>query len=100
VTERVTYKQDWPNYNKAQTQEKRLFLSILADLCRGIEEPTGPRPGRPNLRRADVTFACVFKVYSTLSARRFSTDLVEAAEKGHIEKAPHYNVVIKSVRKK
>jgi transposase len=95
VTERVTYKQDWPNYNKAQTQEKRLFLSILADLCRGIEEPTGPRPGRPNLRRADVTFACVFKVYSTLSARRFNTDLVDAAEKGHIEKAPHYNVVIK-----
>ena len=23
IKERVTYKQDWPNYNKAQTTEKR-----------------------------------------------------------------------------
>jgi transposase len=95
VTEKVTYKQDWPNYNKAQTQEKRLFMSILADLCRGVEEPTRRRPGRPSLRKADVTFACVYKVYSTLSSRRFNCDLEHAAEKGHLQKAPHFTVVIK-----
>jgi transposase len=95
VTERVTYKQDWPNYNKAQTQEKRLFLSILADLCRGIEQPKRVGAGRPPVPLVDATFACVYKVYSTLSARRFSCDLQEAAEKGHIGKAVHFNVVIK-----
>ena len=56
VTEKVTYKQDWPNYNKAQTHEKDMFLSILADLCRAIREPVvqgaGPQAGqavRPDL---------------------------------------------------
>jgi transposase len=97
VTEKVTYKQDWPNYNKAQTQEKRLFLGMLADLCRGIDEPRDKRPGRPALLLSDVTFACVYKVYATLSARRFSSDLAEAAEKGLISKAPHFNVVIKKM---
>ena len=95
VTERVTYKQDWPNYNRAQTGEKRLFLSILADLCRGIEEPVVKGPGRKPVRLADLTFACIFKVYSTLSARRFTCDLQDAADKGYISKASHYNIVIK-----
>ncbi|WP_435005192.1 transposase [Tundrisphaera lichenicola] len=95
VTEKVTYKQDWPNYNRAQTQEKRLFLTMLADLCRGIDEPRGKSPGRPRLLLSDVTFACVYKVYATLSARRFASDLQDAADKGHISKAPHFNVVIK-----
>ena len=47
VKERITYRQDWPNYNKAQTNEKRLFLSILNDLCDGIHEPprTDPTKG-------------------------------------------------------
>ena len=95
VTERVTYKQDWPNYNRAQTQEKGMFLSILADLCRAIDEPKVKKCGRPSLPLSEVTFACVYKVYGTLSARRFNTDLEEAAERGYIAKAPHYNVVIK-----
>jgi transposase len=95
VTERVTYKQDWPNYNRAQTQEKRLFLAILADLCQGIDVRRPPRRGRPSLPLSEITLACVYKVYATLSARRFNTDLEEAAEKGYLAKAPHFNVVIK-----
>ena len=95
VTERVTYKQDWPNYNKAQTQEKRMFQYILADLCRNIAEPEVKGPGRKPVKLADLTFACVFKVYSTLSARRFTCDLQDAATAGHISKAAHFNVVIK-----
>lgn len=95
LTERVTYKQDWPNYNKAQTQEKRMFLAILADLCRGVDVRRPKRCGRPSLPLSEITFACVYKVYATLSARRFNTDLEEAAEKGYISKAPHFNVVIK-----
>jgi hypothetical protein len=34
-----------------------------------------------------------FKIYSTFSGRRFTTDLNEAQEKGYISHAPHYNSV-------
>jgi len=33
VKVRKTYKQEWPAYNKAQTNEKRLFLYLLHQLC-------------------------------------------------------------------
>jgi hypothetical protein len=39
VTEKVTYKQEWPAYNKAQKGEKRQFQEILSDLCRAIPAP-------------------------------------------------------------
>lgn len=95
VTESVTYKQDWPNYNKAQTQEKRLFLSMLSDLCDGIAEPAREvKRGRPSIPLRDMVFAVAFKVYSTVSTRRFTCDLEDAAEKGYIRKAPHFNSVI------
>src|SRR5712692_6191541 len=45
-TVRVTYKQDWPMYNAAQTNEKAHFQSLLYDLCQGIEEPD-QHMGRP-----------------------------------------------------
>jgi hypothetical protein len=38
---------------------------------------------------ADMVLSSVFKVYSTVSARRFGTDLADAAEKGYIAKALH-----------
>ncbi len=34
---RKTYKQDWPAYGAAQTNEKAEFLQLLTDLCAGIE---------------------------------------------------------------
>ena len=41
VAPKPTYKQDWPTYNKAQTNEKDKFQGLLAELCRGIvERPT------------------------------------------------------------
>ena len=59
----MTYKQDWPNYNKAQCQEKNMFLSMLADLCQGIKEPRRRKTGRPSIPLADLVFSVVFKVY-------------------------------------
>src|SRR5262249_16392480 len=44
---------------------------------------------------ADVIYAAVTKVYSTVSGRRASTDIAECAEKGMIEHAPHYNSVFR-----
>src|ERR1700733_4803471 len=44
---RKTYSQDWKNYNLAQTNERRHFLALLADLCTTIKEPAAkPGPGR------------------------------------------------------
>src|SRR5437588_5940559 len=34
--ERKTYRQEWPAYNKAQMNEKRLFLYLLNKLCQGV----------------------------------------------------------------
>ena len=74
VAPKPTYKQDWPAYNKAQTNEKDKFQVLLAELCRGIEEPPQEK-GRPRVSLRDVVFAAVFKVYSTVSGRRFQCDL-------------------------
>jgi transposase len=90
---RKTYSQDWPAYNAAQTNEKEHFQSLLADLCKDIETPAQPN-GRPRLPLSDAIFAIVFKVYCTLSARRFASDLCDAQAKGHIAKVPHFNSVL------
>ncbi len=98
-TERTTYPQNWPSYNEAQTHEKSQFLTLLADLCRGIPEPELRKMGRPTLPLSDAIFSAAFKVYSTVSARRFMTDLHEAELSGYISKAPHYNSIFKYLEK-
>lgn len=92
TTVRKTYPQDWRAYNAAQTSEKATFQILLRDLCDGLSEPQ-PNIGRPRLPLDDAIFSAVFKVYSTVSGRRFISDLREANEKGHIRKVPHFNSV-------
>src|SRR5438552_3441732 len=89
VTVKKTYKQEWTAYNQAQTHEKERFLSLLAELCKGIEEPIQTF-GRPRIPLADVVFANTFKVYSTVSGRRFTSDLRDAQAKGYLKRTPHY----------
>jgi len=93
VTKRVTYGQDWSAYNQAQTHEKAIFLKLLSDLCSNIVEPPQPEKGGFRLSYRDMLFAIVFKIYSTVSGRRFMTDLNDAREKGYITKACHFNSV-------
>jgi transposase len=94
--ERKTYKQDWPAYNKAQTNEKREFQTLLHDLCQTVPANAiqRQRRGRPSLPLSDAIFSVVFKVYCTLSARRFASDLCDAQAKGYIDKVPHFNSVL------
>lgn len=92
---RPTYRQQWPAYNAAQCNEKHHFQHLLADLCRTVPEPPRKPTGRPPIPRGDALFAAVFKVYSTVSGRRFSTDLSEAERAGHVTQAPHYNSVFR-----
>src|SRR5258706_1653016 len=86
VEVRKTYKQEWSAYNRAQCNEKEKFLSLLDELCKGIEEPIQSN-GRPRLPLADMIFASTFKVYSTFSGRRFSSDLRDAHSKGFLTKS-------------
>lgn len=89
-----TYRQDWGVYNKAQTQEKALFKVLLFDLCRPFTTPTGCN-GRPRIPMSDILFASIFKVYSTVSARRYATELNEAKEQKFISRAICYNSVLR-----
>jgi transposase len=93
VSERKTYPQKWTEYNKAQTNEKDLFQAMLAGLCEGIETPEQTGKGQRRLPMSDVIFASVFKVYSTVSGRRFMSDLRESKERGYVDNAPHYNSI-------
>lgn len=86
---RKTYKQAWPAYNKAQMTEKAEFQYLLAELCNGIGEPSQVI-GRPRLPLEDMLFSCVYKVYSTFSGRRFTTDLDEARNKGYILRTANF----------
>ena len=86
LTEKKAYKQDWPKYNVGQATEKRRVRILLHDLCRGLplrERAGGQGGGMPH-QPCDAVFAMAYKVYCGFSARRFSTDLLEAHEKGFI----------------
>jgi transposase len=91
---RKTYTQNWPAYNAAQTTEKSHLQALLYELCRSIPEPLQQR-GRPRLSLADIIFASTFKVYSTVSGRRFQSDLQEAKRRGFLSKMPAYNSVFR-----
>lgn len=89
-TMKVTCTQEWTPYNQAQTHEQERFVGLLRDLCNGIQQPEY-KFGRPRLPLADVVFGLVFKSYSSMSGRRFTTALKEAQANGLISKAGHYN---------
>lgn len=95
---RPTYGQRWDAYNAAQVHEKDHFQILLADLCANIPPlplKRGDRGGRPRTPISDAVFATVFKVYSTVSARRFMSDLREAQARGHINETLSFNVAWK-----
>lgn len=83
---------NWSAYNQAQCNEKALLLGLLADLCSRIDEPDY-KFGRPRNPLADMVFCSAFKVYSTYSGRRFTSDMKVAHENGYISKIPSYNSI-------
>jgi len=84
-TMRITYTQEWAAYDAAQTHEQEKFVVLLRDLCNGIPQPEY-RFGRPRLPLADVVFGLVFKSYTTMSGRRFMSDIREAETKELVSK--------------
>jgi transposase len=92
---RPTYRQRWVQYNAAQTNEKDHFQALLADLCQAVPElPRKDRSkgGRPPAPIGDALFTAIFKVYSGFSARRFASDLREAAERGHVRTETSFGI--------
>ncbi|HYP00842.1 MAG TPA: transposase, partial [Pyrinomonadaceae bacterium] len=93
-TSRQTYRQNWVSYTAAQVNEKAKFLELLYALCENVAEPP-QRMGRPRIPLADRLFSSVFKVYSTLSGRRFTSDLMEAKRRGYLSTVPTYSAVFR-----
>lgn len=92
---RKTYPRDWEKYNLSQTTEKNWFGALLADLCADIpDQPRKPGCGRKPIPMRDSIFAAVYKVFSGVSARRFSCDLEDARERGQITRPLHFNSVL------
>jgi transposase len=88
-TKRVTYSQDWANYNKAQVNQKEMFMKLLNGLCQSIDEPSYTF-GRPRLPLSDMVFASALKVFTTFSLRRFMSDMRTALEKGYTDTSCTY----------
>lgn len=86
---KMTCTQEWPTYHEAQTHEQERFVVLLRDLCKGIPQPEY-KFGRPRLPLADVVFGVAYKVYSTMSGRRFMSDLREAETKELVTKSPSF----------
>src|SRR5215218_2941843 len=91
---RKTYPQQWPAYNMAQTQEKAIFLYLLHQLCQGVGSPAQYGAGRRRFPLEDMLFAMCYKVYSTISTRRFMSDFREAHARGYVSSLPCYNSII------
>lgn len=86
---KMTCTQEWTAYDEAQMHEQERFLTLLRDLCNGIPQPEQTF-GRPRLPLSDVVFGAVYKVYSTMSGRRFMTAIREAETKELVGKFPSF----------
>jgi transposase len=90
----ATCTQDWPTYNEAQTHEQERFVVLLRDLCDGILQPAQTF-GRPKLPLSDTVFTVAYKVYSTMSGRRFMSDCREAVVKGLVTNSPSFTSIFR-----
>ena len=71
----------WSDYYKAQVNEGNDFVKLLRELCNTVEQPPHTN-GRPRLPISDMLFSVAYKVYSTMSTRRFMSDIRDAETKG------------------
>ena len=90
----VKYGRDWAAYNKAQTHEGDHFVTLLRELCDTVEMPIHVN-GRPRLPISDMLFAVTYKAYSTMSTRRFMSDVRDAETKGLMDCLPSTTTVFR-----
>ncbi len=95
---RPTHGQDWSAYNAAQTTEKTVVQDLLRGLCDTVRTPEHNGRGPKPIPLSDVIFAMTMKTYTTMSARRATTDIEAAAADGNM-RAPHYNSTLAAFSK-
>jgi transposase len=90
-TEKKTYTQDWPNYDRAQREEKHRLQVLLAELCRSLPEPEfgASKPGTKRVPMPDRAFAVCYKVYCGMSQRRSGCDMSDATKAGYLSRPIH-----------
>lgn len=98
-TMKVSYPQNWKAYTEAQTHEQPLFMELLADAVKTIEQPTY-KFGRPAFPMQDGIFASALKIYSTFSLRRFESMMDNAVEKGLLGRKCSYVTISNIMRDK
>lgn len=91
---RITYGQQWSEYNMAQMSEKLLFLHILLELCSIIPEPKLKRKGRIGLPLKERLFCLGLYTYGCFSSRRTISDLKIAKSLGLVRAVPHFNTLL------
>lgn len=89
------YGQDWQAYNEAQANEKLALMHILDELLDYIPFPERRGVGRKPVSIKDKIFYLVVQAYNIKSSRRCIGDLEIAKRLNFIEKAPHFNTVLK-----
>jgi transposase len=99
IRPKPTYPQAWEAYNQAQTQEKILFLELLHELTSQITKPKRKGAGRPSADLGEMIFSCCLKTYLDFSSRRSESDIQLAMQLGYIDHTPHFNTVLKYLRK-
>ena len=96
---KISYPQDWVSYNSAQTQEKILFLELLYEITSQVPQPKYKGNGRPPADIGEMIFSCCLKHYLDFSSRRSQSDIKLAQQLGYLDHAPHFNTVLKYLRK-
>lgn len=94
-----TYPQNWEAYNKAQTQEKILFMNLLYDLFSLIPKQKYKGTGRPPADIGEMIFSICLKIYLHFSIRRTGSDVYIAKQLGYINHVPHFNTILKYLKK-
>ncbi len=84
--EKKTYKQDWPIYSRACSQEKLMFLKILKDAVDHLELDYHYKGnGRPCAYYGDILKSICIKAYHNYSWWRLESELKIARAMGIIE---------------
>ncbi len=98
VQHRKSYPQEWTAYNNAQQNEKVLLMNILDELLSYIPLPERKGAGRKPISIRDKVFHIVLQAYNGKSSRRSVADLQIAKKLNYLEKSPHFNTILKSLK--
>jgi hypothetical protein len=92
---RKTYTQNWPAYNAAQTQEKSSLQALCSMNCAGRFLSLSKSAAGRVCRSLTSSLRARSRFCSTVSGRRFQSDLQEAKRRGFLSKMPSYNSVFR-----